>query len=81
MGIYELMVTTEEVRHLAHDNASTWEIKKAAVQRHGDVATDGWSKVVAGKTSGRRGDAGDQGRPGGHGHDRPSTMDGCCNRR
>jgi type II secretion system protein E len=52
MGIYELMVTTEEVRHLAHDNASTWDIKKAAV-RNGmaTLRRDGWSKVVAGKTT------------------------------
>jgi general secretion pathway protein E/type IV pilus assembly protein PilB len=52
MGIYELMVTTEEVRRLAHDNASTWEIKKAAV-RSGMVTlrSDGWRKVMAGQTS------------------------------
>jgi type II secretory ATPase GspE/PulE/Tfp pilus assembly ATPase PilB-like protein len=52
MGIYELMVTTEDVRRLAHDNASTWEIKKAAV-RSGMVTlrSDGWRKVIAGQTS------------------------------
>jgi general secretion pathway protein E/type IV pilus assembly protein PilB len=52
MGIYELLVTTEDVRHLAHDNASTWDIKKAAV-RSGMVTLrmDGWKKVVAGQTS------------------------------
>jgi type II secretion system protein E len=52
MGIYELMVTSEEVRHLAHDNASTWDIKKAAV-RNGMITLrmDGWKKVVAGQTS------------------------------
>jgi general secretion pathway protein E/type IV pilus assembly protein PilB len=52
MGIYELMVTTEDVRHLAHDNASTWEIKKAAV-RAGmtTLRMDGWKKVLAGATS------------------------------
>ncbi len=51
-GIYELMATTEEVRHLAHDNASTWEIKKAAV-RNGMITLrmDGWKKAVAGVTS------------------------------
>lgn len=51
-GIYELLVTTEEVRHLAHDNASTWEIKKAAVQ--GGMSTlrmDGWRKAIQGDTS------------------------------
>ncbi len=52
MGIYELLVTTEDVRHLAHDNASTWEIKKAAI-RAGmtTLRMDGWKKVVAGATS------------------------------
>ena len=35
VGIFELLVTTEEVRQLAHDSASTWEIKKAAVARRG----------------------------------------------
>jgi type II secretion system protein E len=52
MGIYELMVTSEEVRHLAHDNSSTWDIKKAAV-RNGMITLrmDGWKKVVAGQTS------------------------------
>jgi type II secretion system protein E len=52
MGIYELMVTSEEVRHLAHDNASTWDIKKAAV-RNGMITLrmDGWKKAVAGQTS------------------------------
>jgi type II secretion system protein E len=52
LGIYELMVTSEEVRRLAHDNASTWDIKKAAVQS-GMVTLrmDGWKKVIAGQTS------------------------------
>jgi type II secretory ATPase GspE/PulE/Tfp pilus assembly ATPase PilB-like protein len=37
---------------LAHDNASTWDIKKAAV-RSGmtTLRMDGWKKVVAGQTS------------------------------
>ena len=52
LGIYELMVTSEEVRRLAHDNASTWDIKKAAVQS-GMVTLrmDGWKKAIAGQTS------------------------------
>ncbi len=52
MGVYELMVTTEEVRQMAHDGASSWEIKKAAV--NGGMATlrqDGWKKVLAGQTT------------------------------
>jgi type II secretion system protein E len=49
MGIYELLVTNEEVRALAHDRKSTWEIKQAAI-RNGMVTLreDGWKKVLAG---------------------------------
>jgi general secretion pathway protein E len=52
MGIYELLVTNEEIKTLAHDRVSTWEIKKAALNagmrtlRH-----DAWDKAIAGNTS------------------------------
>jgi len=52
MGVYELLVTTEAVRELAQERASTWAIKKACLE--GGMKTlrdDGWSKVVAGETS------------------------------
>ena len=32
MGIYELLLTDNNIRQLAHDRASTWKIKQAAVQ-------------------------------------------------
>ncbi len=52
MGIYELLVTTDRIRQLAHDRASTWEITKAAV---GDgmltLRQDGWRKVASGRTT------------------------------
>ncbi len=52
VGIYELLVTTEEVRRLAHDNASSWTLKKAAVQSGmTTLRMDGWKKVVSGMTS------------------------------
>ncbi|MCU0870964.1 MAG: GspE/PulE family protein [Pirellulaceae bacterium] len=52
VGIYELLVTTEEVRRLAHENASSWDLKKAAVQSGmTTLRMDGWKKVVAGATS------------------------------
>ena len=52
MGIYELMVTTEEVRQLAHDRASTWQLKKAALANGmATLRDDGWKKVMAGHTS------------------------------
>ncbi|MEQ8785574.1 MAG: ATPase, T2SS/T4P/T4SS family [Pirellulaceae bacterium] len=52
MGIYELLVTTDEVRQLAHDRASSWEIKQAAIR--GDMKTlrdDGWRKAMSGRTT------------------------------
>jgi len=52
LGIYELLVTTNDLRQMAHDRASTWEIKKAAMA--GGMKTlrdDGWLKVIQGKTS------------------------------
>ncbi|MDG1875138.1 MAG: ATPase, T2SS/T4P/T4SS family [Mariniblastus sp.] len=52
LGIYELLVTTNDLRQMAHDRASTWEIKKAAIA--GGMKTlrdDGWLKVMEGKTS------------------------------
>lgn len=52
LGIYELLITTNDLRQMAHDRASTWEIKKAAIA--GGMKTlrdDGWLKVVEGKTS------------------------------
>jgi general secretion pathway protein E/type IV pilus assembly protein PilB len=52
VGLYELMVTTEEVRGLAHDRASSWKVKQAAI-RDGmrTLRQDGWAKVLAGTTS------------------------------
>jgi general secretion pathway protein E/type IV pilus assembly protein PilB len=52
MGIFELLMTTKKVRHLAHENASTWDIKKAAIE-HGmaTLRVDGWKKVLRGQTS------------------------------
>ena len=52
VGIYELLVTTEAVRELAHQRATTWEIKKAGMQ--GGMRTlrqDGWARALAGDTS------------------------------
>ena len=51
-GIYELLLTTEKVRDLAHDRRSSWEVRKSAVA-DGMVTLrqDGWRKVLDGKTS------------------------------
>lgn len=52
MGIYELLTTSEAIRQLAHDRASTWKIKQAAME-DGMVTLrqDGWRKVLLGLTS------------------------------
>jgi general secretion pathway protein E/type IV pilus assembly protein PilB len=52
IGLFELLLTTERIRQLAHDRASTWEIGKAAVdQGTRTLREDGWIKVLAGRTS------------------------------
>ncbi len=51
-GIYELLMTGEEVRQLAHDRASTWDIDRAG-RRNGmrTLRQDGWRKVLLGETT------------------------------
>jgi type II secretory ATPase GspE/PulE/Tfp pilus assembly ATPase PilB-like protein len=52
MGIYELLLTTDRIRQLAHDRASTWEITKAGVEEGMiSLRQDGWKKVLAGRTT------------------------------
>ncbi|MFO0871600.1 MAG: ATPase, T2SS/T4P/T4SS family [Pirellulales bacterium] len=52
MGIYELMVTTDDIRQLAHDRASSWKVKQAAVrQGMKTLRQDGWYKVLGGSTT------------------------------
>jgi general secretion pathway protein E/type IV pilus assembly protein PilB len=52
LGIFELMPTTDQVRQLAHDRASTWKIKKTAIEEGmRPLRADGWRKVVRGETS------------------------------
>ena len=52
MGIYELLVTNDEIRQLAQDRASSWVIRKAAVEAGmRTLRMDAWDKVIAGMTS------------------------------
>ncbi|HET6880913.1 MAG TPA: type II secretion system ATPase GspE [Pirellulales bacterium] len=52
MGIYELLVTTETVRQLAHDRESSWKLKHAAVNEGmRTLRQDGWKKVLTGRTT------------------------------
>jgi general secretion pathway protein E/type IV pilus assembly protein PilB len=52
LGVYELMVTTDAIRELATERASSWQLKKSAVE--GGMTTlrdDAWRKVLSGTTS------------------------------
>jgi general secretion pathway protein E/type IV pilus assembly protein PilB len=52
MGIYELMVTTNEIRELANERVSTWKLMKCAVEQGMlSLRQDGWRKVLKGATS------------------------------
>ena len=52
MGIYELLVTNDEIRQLAQDRASSWVLRKAAVNAGmRTLRMDAWDKVIAGTTS------------------------------
>ena len=51
-GIFELCVTTDAVRQLAHDRASSWEIRKAAITSGmRTLRDDAWLKVLTGITT------------------------------
>ena len=52
MGIYELLITNEEVRELAHERRSSWEVKQAALKTgmH-TLRDDAWCKAISGDTS------------------------------
>ena len=52
LGLFELLLTTEEIRQLAHDRASSWAIEDAAIARGMlTLRQDGWRKVLDGRTS------------------------------
>jgi general secretion pathway protein E len=51
-GIFELCPTTDAVRQLAHDRASSWEIRKAALaDGMRTLRQDAWLKVIDGVTT------------------------------
>ncbi|QDT04751.1 Type II secretion system protein E [Rubripirellula lacrimiformis] len=52
MGIYELLVTNDEIRQKAQDRASSWDIRREAIKNGmRTLRMDAWDKVVAGDTS------------------------------
>lgn len=51
-GIFELCITTDEVRQLAHDRASSWDIRQAALTNGmKTLRDDAWLKVLSGITT------------------------------
>jgi len=51
-GIFELCPTTDAVRQLAHDRASSWEIRQAALaDGMRTLRQDAWLKVLDGITT------------------------------
>ncbi len=52
MGIYELLIANDEIRQLALERTSSWEIRKVAVKTGmRTLRMDAWDKVVTGDTS------------------------------
>jgi type II secretion system protein E len=52
LGLFELMVTSEPIRQLAHDRVSSYKIKQAAMaEGMRTLREDGWMKVLAGTTT------------------------------
>ena len=52
VGLYELLVTAEEIRELSHQRISSWAIQQAAVRRGmRTLREDGWRKVIGGRTT------------------------------
>jgi type II secretory ATPase GspE/PulE/Tfp pilus assembly ATPase PilB-like protein len=52
LGLFELLVSSQKIRQLAHDRASSWAIKDAAVaEGMRTLREDGWRKVLSGRTS------------------------------
>ncbi len=52
VGIFELSVTTDRIRQLAHDRAGAWDIRKAALaEGMRTLRQDAWMKVVSGTST------------------------------
>jgi type II secretion system protein E len=52
VGLYELLVTTEEIRQLSNERVSSWAIQQAAVKNGmRTLRDDGWVKVIDGRTT------------------------------
>ncbi|TWT94650.1 GspE/PulE family protein [Stieleria varia] len=52
LGIYELLTANERIRELAQNRASSWDIRKAAIETGmRTLRMDAWDKTIAGHSS------------------------------
>ena len=52
VGIFELLVSSDRTRQLAHDRATAWEIRRVALEEGmTTLRQDGWRKVLSGRTT------------------------------
>ena len=52
MGIYELLITTDEMREMVHNRVSTYEIKRMGLKNGmRTLRMDGWARVLNGTSS------------------------------
>jgi general secretion pathway protein E/type IV pilus assembly protein PilB len=52
LGIYELLLASDKIRQLAHDRASSQEVKRQAMaEGMTTLRDDGWVKAIEGRTS------------------------------
>lgn len=52
VGIFELLVSTDRIRQLAHDRATAWEIRRTGLKEGmTTLRQDGWRKVLTGRTT------------------------------
>jgi len=52
VGLFELLVTSERIRQLAHERNSTWAIQQAAIEEGmRPIRQDGWVKVLSGRST------------------------------
>ncbi len=52
LGLFELLVTTNRVRQIAHERTSSWAIQQTALaQGMRTLRQDGWRKVLTGRTT------------------------------
>jgi len=52
VGLFELLISTDRIRQLAHDRASSWAIQRAAMEEGMlTLRQDAWRKVLSGRST------------------------------